>query len=161
MAIIRCEVCNTCPANSGLSEITANVIVGPTCSDRAVTYADRVVRRIPERVFQTFVQDIVADPTRWTFDLIAETRFGSMLARYSYRHISIVDVVTSHTIKNPKEILLTIELDARLPRVSTYQLAVWRVLDKGFKVVDDQGAISSVRGSNACFPGANHCLNFK
>ena len=110
MAIIYCETCNNCPENSGLSEITARVIMDPHCPDQTVNYADRVVRRIPESVFKQFVHDIVTDPAQWTLDKVAETRFGQQLRLYSFRQLSIIDVVTSHTIQNPKEILLTIEL---------------------------------------------------
>ena len=111
MAIIHCETCNNCPENSGLSEITARVIMDPQCPDQAVNYADRIVRRIPENVFQQFVHDIVSDPTRWTLTRVAETSFVQRLRLYSFGQLSIIDVVTSHTIQNPAEILLTIELD--------------------------------------------------
>lgn len=154
MPLIYCETCNTCPENSGLNEITARIIMNPTCTDTTANYTERTISMIPEHVFQTFVQDIVADPTKWSLRLIAETDFGRQLQQYSFNQLSIVDVVTSHSIQNPTEILLTIEL--AFHQVSTYSFSVRIVFNKQFEVGQCQISILTIRGTNIGFPWTCH-----
>ena len=156
MAIIRCETCRSCPENSGLDEITARVIVDPSCSDATVDYAEKVVDKIQELKFQTLVSELVADPTKWTISRLSESAFGTDLEKLSFNQLHIADVITSHSVKNPAELLLTIEI--AVTRVSTHRFSTWMIIDKMFKIVQGQFSISGIGGTNIGFPCSWHLL---
>ena len=113
MAVIHSKTCPACPENPGLSEITVRVIMNPLLPESTITYAERTVDRISERIFKGFVQDIVADPTQWTLETLATTDFGRLLDRYSHGQLYISDAITSHTVKNPSELLLSFEVSVK------------------------------------------------
>ena len=150
MPIIHCETCRSCPENSGLDEITARIIMDPSCSDATVDYAEKVVDKIPELKFQTLVSDLVADPTKWTIQKLTESAFGKDLELLSFNQLIISDVVTSHSVKNPTELLLTIEMATS--RVSTYRFSTWMIFDKMFKIIQGQFSISSIGRTDVGFP---------
>ena len=110
MPIVRNKKSEPCPVNFGLTEASARVIMDPRASERTITYATNIVDKIGDPIFDDFVGQVIRDPTGWTIELANQATFGQALARYSRNQLKIQDITTSHSIKNPKEILLTIEL---------------------------------------------------
>ena len=118
MPIFHSKTTNPCPVNFGLTEASARVIMSPHASERAIAYTSNIINRINNRIFDDFVGKVIRDPTAWTLELAAQTAFGRTLAQ---NQLIITDVTCSHSIKSPKEILLTIEIGCN--QVSTYTFA--------------------------------------
>ena len=135
MPVIHSKTSNPCPINFGLDEATARVIMDPRASESTIAYATDVVDRIGNVIFDDFVGKLIRDPTAWTLQLVAQTDFGQALAHYSYRQLKISDVTCSHSVKNPKEILLTIEISQN--KVSTYGFSRMDFFHKAVKVVQN------------------------
>jgi len=133
MPIVHSKTSQPCPVNFGLEEATARVIVDPRASERTITYASQVIDKIGNPIFDDFVGTIMRDPTIWTIASIEQTRFGQALTKHSRGQLKMTDVTCSHSLKNPKELLLTIELGPA--QVSTYTFSRMNFFDKNVKVV--------------------------
>ena len=153
MPVIHSKNSKPCPINYGLDDATARVIMDPRASESTIAYATDVVDKIGNAIFDDFVGKLLRDPTAWTLSLVAQTDFGRALAHYSYRQLKISDVTCSHSIKNPKEILLTIEISQN--QVSTYGFSRMDLFHKSVKVVQNVFTIL-VHLTNTVLSGSRH-----
>ena len=133
MPIVHSATSQPCPVNFGLDEATARVIMDPRASERTITYASQVLDKIGNPVFDDFVGKIMRDPTCWTIDSVKQTRFGQALNKHSGGQLKMTDITCSHSIKNPKELLLTIELGPA--QVSTYTFSRMDLFDKDLEII--------------------------
>jgi len=154
MPIVHSTTSQPCPVNFGLDEATARVIVDPRASERTITYASQVLEKIGNPIFDDFVGKILRDPTIWTITSIEQTRFGRALTQHSRGQLKMTDVTCSHSLKNPKEILLTIELGPA--QVSTYAFSRMNLLNENVKVIQNIFPVL-VHLTNTILSGSRHC----
>ena len=120
MPIVNSRINDAQQFNAGLASATARVIVDPELSLETQVYISRIVNQISEADFQTFASGILMDPTVWTLRSLSQTNYGQQLSNLSDDYIIITDVTCTHSVRAPRDILVTVELSMKNVKYSRF-----------------------------------------